>query len=165
VTRGAKVPVLVVKKRGGQPYRRIIAATDLSDASMPAIATGLHLFGEADLTVFHAFSAPLNRFVTDSDKYRAELHRGAYADCRAAIAQVSAAAADELAIVAEYGDPASTLAEYAQAANADLVLAGTHGRTGLLNVLLGSVAAEILVKAPCDVMVIPSRPTRPGTAT
>ena len=39
------------------------------------------------------------------------------------------------------------------------MIAGTHGRTGLTHVLLGSVASRILTEVPSDIMVVPSRPS------
>jgi nucleotide-binding universal stress UspA family protein len=37
--------------------------------------------------------------------------------------------------------------------NADLVVAGTHGRAGIAHAVLGSVAEDLLRQAPCDVLV------------
>ena len=37
----------------------------------------------------------------------------------------------------------------------DLVITGTHGRRGILAVLLGSVAEDIIRTAPCDVLAVP----------
>jgi quercetin dioxygenase-like cupin family protein len=49
----------------------------------------------------------------------------------------------------------------AEALKCDLIVMGTHGRTGLNRLLTGSVAEEVLRKAPCPVMVVRSR--RPET--
>jgi nucleotide-binding universal stress UspA family protein len=43
---------------------------------------------------------------------------------------------------------------------ADLVLAGTHGRTGQFRVLLGSVALALIDDVPGDVMIVPSKGAR-----
>ena len=42
----------------------------------------------------------------------------------------------------------------AQSENADLIVLGTHGRTGLAHVLMGSVAERVVQKAPCPVLTI-----------
>jgi nucleotide-binding universal stress UspA family protein len=51
------------------------------------------------------------------------------------------------------GDPASAIVRYARDAAMDLIVMGTHGRTGLDRLLLGSVAEKVLRDAPCSVMV------------
>jgi nucleotide-binding universal stress UspA family protein len=71
--------------------------------------------------------------------------------------------ADSLHIEVGFGDAAACLADYAARTEPDLVLAGTHGRTGLFKVLIGSVASTLLHEVPCDVMIIPSKGARsPG---
>jgi nucleotide-binding universal stress UspA family protein len=52
------------------------------------------------------------------------------------------------------GDPAGEIARYATDANIDLIVMGTHGRTGLERLLLGSVAEQTLRNAPCSVLVV-----------
>jgi len=52
------------------------------------------------------------------------------------------------------GDPREALVETARAENADLLVVGSHGRTGLPNLLLGSVASHVVAHAPCDVLVV-----------
>jgi nucleotide-binding universal stress UspA family protein len=37
---------------------------------------------------------------------------------------------------------------------ADLIVMGTHGRTGASRILLGSVAARVITTAPCPVMTV-----------
>ncbi len=57
------------------------------------------------------------------------------------------------------GDPREVIVDVARAEGADLVVVGSHGRTGLAKLVLGSVAAHVVGHAPCSVMVI-KRPTR-----
>jgi nucleotide-binding universal stress UspA family protein len=52
------------------------------------------------------------------------------------------------------GDPREVLVETARAENADLVVVGSHGRTGLAKLVLGSVASHVVAHAPCDVLVV-----------
>ncbi|MGP0069839.1 MAG: universal stress protein [Isosphaeraceae bacterium] len=61
------------------------------------------------------------------------------------------------------GDPAEEILRLTEAQRIDLVVIGTHGRTGLRRVLTGSVAEEVLRKAGCPVLVVkaPLR-TTPG---
>ena len=52
------------------------------------------------------------------------------------------------------GHPADTIVRFAQERSADLIVMGTHGRTGLQHVLLGSVAEKVVRLAPCPVLTV-----------
>jgi len=52
------------------------------------------------------------------------------------------------------GDPATEIIRLAQETKCDLIVMGTHGRTGLSRLLLGSVAEQVLRKAPCSVLTV-----------
>ena len=52
------------------------------------------------------------------------------------------------------GDPATEIVRYTRDAGMDLIVMGTHGRTGLDRLLLGSVAEKVMRDAPCSVMVV-----------
>jgi nucleotide-binding universal stress UspA family protein len=52
------------------------------------------------------------------------------------------------------GDPAAEIVRYARESGSDVVVMGTHGRTGLERLLLGSVAEKVLRDAACTVMVV-----------
>ena len=55
------------------------------------------------------------------------------------------------------GHPADTIVRIAQERDADLIVMGTHGRTGLQHVLLGSVAEKVVRLAPCPVLTVRHR--------
>jgi nucleotide-binding universal stress UspA family protein len=74
--------------------------------------------------------------------------------------RIGATAAAELAgtggsvdVEVRVGDPAGEIVAAATEWNADLVALGTHGRTGIQRLLLGSVARNVLQHAPCSVLV------------
>lgn len=52
------------------------------------------------------------------------------------------------------GDPATELVRYASEAGIDLIVMGTHGRTGLERLLMGSVAEKVMREARCSVLVV-----------
>lgn len=52
------------------------------------------------------------------------------------------------------GDPATRIVGYCQSAGIDLVVMGTHGRTGVERLLMGSVAEKVLREASCSVLVV-----------
>ncbi len=53
-----------------------------------------------------------------------------------------------------YGNPAEEICQYAIRNKIDLVVIGTHGRTGLKRLLLGSVAERVVRAAPCPVLTV-----------
>src|SRR5262245_59381689 len=54
----------------------------------------------------------------------------------------------------EEGDPASEVLRVAGEVEANLIVMGTHGRTGLGRLLMGSVAEEVVRRAPCPVLTL-----------
>ena len=52
------------------------------------------------------------------------------------------------------GDPRDALVDLATSLRADLVVVGSHGRTGLAKLVLGSVASHVVTHAPCSVLVV-----------
>ena len=67
------------------------------------------------------------------------------------------------------GDPAAEIVRYATDAHIDVIVIGTHGRTGVDRLVMGSVAERVMREAPCSVLVVKlprgaSSPERPHTA-
>lgn len=158
LARTSPIPLLVVKKKVLETAGRAVVASDLSDSSRPALMVALRWFGFRRLELFHAF-APLDRGPADnSAAHDSRCEEGAVERCREFVNDVAGAdAVPKLEVIARRGDPVTGLQVLANEADTDLVIAGTHGRTGLKHVLLGSIASRILHDVPCDVLVVPSR--------
>ena len=73
--------------------------------------------------------------------------------------EVRDAGFDTRAVIVE-GDPRLALVEAARDRQADLLVVGSHGRTGLSKLVLGSVASHVVVHAPCSVLVVKRPPNR-----
>ncbi|MCI0465160.1 MAG: universal stress protein [Gemmataceae bacterium] len=54
----------------------------------------------------------------------------------------------------EFGDPTPVIVQVVAETNSDLIVMGTHGRTGLGRLLLGSVAEQVVRQAPCPVVTV-----------
>ena len=59
------------------------------------------------------------------------------------------------------GDPRETLLDVARAERADLIVVGSHGRSGIAKMMLGSVSSHVVTHAPCSVLVV-KQPGRAG---
>jgi nucleotide-binding universal stress UspA family protein len=62
----------------------------------------------------------------------------------------------------ESGNPSSCILRVAEEEGYDLIVMGTHGRTGMSHLLLGSISSTVVRKAPCPVLTV--RAPRKGTA-
>ena len=62
------------------------------------------------------------------------------------------------------GAVAREIVDYAKSGGFDLIVMGTHGRTGLRHVMMGSVAEKVLRLAPCPVLVVKLPPASDSAA-
>jgi nucleotide-binding universal stress UspA family protein len=62
------------------------------------------------------------------------------------------------------GEPPEVLIDIAQGKKADLIALGTYGRKGLKRLLMGSVTSQVILDAPCDVLVV-KRPCKECTGS
>lgn len=63
-------------------------------------------------------------------------------------------------LLVESGDPAKEILRLAREIPCDLIVIGTHGRTGLGRLLMGSVAEQVVRKAACPVVTVKSLPAQ-----
>jgi len=164
VVRKGSTPVLVVGPEPVRPYLRPVVAVDLSDVSRTVLELARRVLGTAvPLRLVHAYHPPFDGFMRMSmpraelQSFRAEYRDQAREGVRELIARFGEGAPAWHASVKD-GDPRSVVLREIKKHHADVVVLGTHGRSGLSHLLLGSVAESILREAPCDVLV--GRPER-----
>lgn len=164
LVRRSPVPVLVVRGRAHAPYRRLVVASDWSPASARAFRVAMELFPDAAASVLHGFETPMAGLLdTARDEVVARIRDEAVADGRAFVAGCRPpAGAGSVSLVVERGDPATLLRLYAGQFPVDLVVVGTHGRSALYDVMLGSVARQVLERSPVDTLVVPDPRARAG---
>jgi nucleotide-binding universal stress UspA family protein len=71
------------------------------------------------------------------------------------VLEAAGAWSDDVTLAAEAGDPFRTILDRSVAIGADLIVMGTHGRSGFERAMVGSVAEKVLRKAPCPVLMVP----------
>lgn len=161
VVRHAHCPVLVARWQAAKG--KILAATDLSDPSYPAVEVAAQLASRsgAEVTVVHVVEGPdegtSGRRWTGDEPWPAPSPQ---ADARLDEATVNAlsvfvarsGAGADLRVVS--GTPAAAIVQMAEELPAELVVVGCHGRTGLKRLLLGSVAETVIRAAPCSVLAV-----------
>lgn len=147
----------------------IVHPTDFSPASRPAFRAALSLArpSRAALLLVHVV-APLvqvpNAAVVSPPTY-ARFLEVVGADARKRLDRLVAAArrarvrATQLVV---HGVPHEEIVRVCRGRRARLVVIGTHGRTGLRRVLMGSVAARVVALAPCPVLTVRAAAGRTG---
>lgn len=163
VVRHAKCPVLVA--RAGAEGA-VLAATDLSDPSMPAIEAaareatrrGRKLVVVHALQLTHEGDAAMGLLgalpALDPPAVREAKRALASQIIGSALARFGAKAE----VVIADDDPLTEITRLAEALPAELVVVGTKGRTGLARVALGSVAAGVVEHTHCSVLVVRQHP-------
>lgn len=136
----------------------VVAATDLSPASAPALARAADLAERTGAALHVVFAHLLFRSDGAASGGRAESVLRLRVEQFAAETLGVPAADLELtvAIVRDVSAP-EAITGYAESVDADVLVVGTHGRTGLGRLLLGSVAERCVGLAPCPVMAVPAK--------
>jgi len=157
----AKQPLLVVKRPDPGPYREVLVAVDFSECALQAAAAALRLLPDAQIVLFHAVESPFEghmRFAAVSEQDIAQ-HRGmALGEARAEMVRfVQTVAPDSTRVRSrvEYGYPAALIEAEEERTQTDLLVMGKHGRSGIEQLLIGSVASHLVRSAPCDVLIVP----------
>src|SRR5436190_8812727 len=144
--------------------RRILHPSDFSRASSAAFARAVTMAkaGPAQLLLVHVLppAVPIAGEGYISPKIYEDLEASArsYAQRRLAALQGKARKAGVKAITLLLeGVAHEQIARAAKSKKADLIVIGTHGRTGLAKFFLGSVASRVLAAAPCPVLTVRGR--------
>ena len=141
---------------------RILVPTDFSDFSKPALTYGCAIAArfDAELHLLHVVPDPAMlvpeaaAFSVESMEAQTELLRvesmktlntlppDGWSDGKPVVREVRVGAAF------------MEIIDYAREKDIDLIVIGTHGRSGLMHVLMGSVAERIVRKSPCPVLTV-----------
>jgi nucleotide-binding universal stress UspA family protein len=141
------------------PIKAVLYPTDFSDCAAYAFELASCLAGDyrARLVILHVYVPSVIAFgemppvppvpVDDQKAAQARLEQLQPYD-RSVLVET----------VMREGDPATEILRLAQEMPCDLIVMGTHGRTGLPRLLMGSVAEEVLRNAVCPVLTVKSAP-------
>ena len=143
-----------------KPIRNILVGRDFSPCSERALEAALTLAARAGATlhIVHAevlHADPYGRPADTIEKLRERLKEDVERDCDDSVRFDPGSVKLEHVVVRDVA-AAPALIRYAEEHDADLVVMGTHGRTGLRRMLLGSVAEEVVRWALCPVLVAKS---------
>jgi len=143
-------------------FTRILVPTDFSlpsDAALEYARILANKFGSS-LQILHVVDDP-----TAASEFVPDGFAPSTADIRTALLDHAHKRLDRLMnlvdrsryhvhVDAVLGLPAQAIVDYAMATGAGLIVMGTHGRTGLAHLLMGSVAEHVVRTAPCPVLTV-----------
>lgn len=141
-------------------YVSLLAAVDFSPPSRRAIEIAVQLAPDADVKLVHAFDIPFRGILLGraSIEQLAKKHQQQFQEMvEAQIGEFLGTLSTPVAlrqVIAREGGPEETVLAVAQELRSDLLVVGTHGRSGLGRALLGSVAEGLLARATCDVLAV-----------
>lgn len=139
----------------------VLVPLDWSTPAEQALDYAIKLAGpyQARLTLLHVIQPGVDVRGTLPESYWQAVETEAQEGMAAARAHVTAAGITAETVLM-YGVPWQAIVDTAGARHVDLIVLGTHGRTGFKHFLLGSVAERVVRHAPCSVLVV--RPDVPA---
>ena len=153
-------------------FTRILVPTDFSPASEAALAAALELadrFG-ASIHLLHVLEDPYSTSAYATEVYgflppglRETWQENAEKRLDALLPREHGTRSGGSCAVV-FGSPARAIVDHAHGAGIDLIVMGTHGRSGVAHLLLGSVAERVVRTAACPVMTVRgvTRPDAPA---
>lgn len=135
-------------------FTNILVPTDGTENSRNALERAVTVADAFDATVHLLSVAPSRGGEQKQDQLRSDPDDAADEAIRDASERLDREGIDYVTSVPE-GEPDEQILAYADANPIDLIVMGTHGRTGLDRVLLGSVAEKTVRNAHVPVMTVP----------
>lgn len=143
----------------GGPTEHVLVAYDGTPQSVAALEHACRHHDDARVTVLYAidpvaagYSAEVSLPSTAEEWYET-----ARARAESALEEASAAAGEfgvDPETVVEVGRPSTAILEYVREYDVDHVVVGSHGRSGVSRILLGSVAESVMRESPAPVTVV-----------
>ena len=143
--------------------RRMLFASDFSKASGKAFTTALTLAkaNRATLTILHVI-VPFTPIVPEQyintatwEQIDSQARRWSQQQLARLTEKAKKAGIRVVGLLLE-GDPAQQITRAARSKRADVLVVGTHGRTGLTKFFVGSVAGRVVATASCPVVTVRS---------
>ena len=140
--------------------KRILVPTDFSENSRQAARYACELAKKFDsqIDLLHVIESPVMAMPSPGAPLPEEFLADAEKDAARRMEQWIKNEQTELGLDVTQtvlrGAPFLEIVKFADEQNSDLIVIGTHGRTGLVHALIGSVAEKVVRKAPCPVLSV-----------
>lgn len=160
ILRQSNRPVLVVRNRAAKAYERVLVGVDFSIYARRAIETVLAFAPKAHTRLIHVYDVPFKGFLygVDTRRETTDRHVRQFADFVAEEMDTFLSATEgdreRLESVLREGQVHTAITAEVESFKSDLLVLGTHGRTGVAHTFLGSVAESFLTDPPADVLAV-----------
>jgi len=139
--------------------RRILLPTDLSETADRALKQAVELAAQhrAKVDILHVVTlenVDPSSFQQAMNAYMAKVEDEVFNDLSTRSDAIKTRGITVETVVSRRPYPVQAILERIQETEPDMVVMGTHGRSGLRKLLLGSVAARVVLEAPCPVMTV-----------
>ncbi|RZI42702.1 universal stress protein [Herbaspirillum sp. HC18] len=155
-------PVLLVSTEPKDAYKRVLVGIDFSDESREAARAALAIAPSAHFTFLHAFRVPDEEMMLETGISMDIIHQRRMRAREAARVEMNAfidrlgPRKQLISRSLQHGIPAAALSEQAKQLNTDLIAVGKHGKSRLVDFLLGSVTQRLVEQGMCDLLVTTS---------
>lgn len=154
IVRLGNAPVLAVSRAPANEYLRVLVAVDFSMPSRLALELAASLFPSSELHAVHAWEIPFGAMTSEAAERTAETYRRIVNRQMAEFIAGLPPSVPRVQRSTRQLPPAVAIRESARSIPADLLVLGTHGRTGVVRAFLGSVTEDMLKHPPCDVLAV-----------
>lgn len=134
-------------------YERIVVPTDGSVGTAHVAMQAIDLATQYDATLHVLHVIDDSGLVSGRSDVDDELREEGEAAVRR-VEQIASVHGVDVTTAIETGDPATTILDYADEIDADVIVAGTHGRSGMRRRVIGSVAERLVRHANCPVLTV-----------
>ena len=135
----------------------VLVAFDGTPLSEKALAHALDVYPDASITVLHVIDYIEESYTAKALVGDETLRKRAQERSAELLAEAEAKAAEhdrEVETASEVGKSADEILEYAETHGIDVIVIGSHGRSGVSRMLLGSVAETVMRRASAPVTVV-----------
>jgi nucleotide-binding universal stress UspA family protein len=133
--------------------KHVLVPTDFSVASEMALTYGRALANKVDATL-HVLHVLDNHFLNATIVDPIQLEAAAQWNIERRLTDADRTHLSARAVVEVSGSAGDAIVRYARRHDIGLIVAGTHGRTGMAHVLMGSVAEHVVRTSPCPVLTV-----------
>ena len=154
VLRRGDMPILTVKDEPLSDYRRVLVAVDFSVYSRVALEFAARLVPDGEFLVLHAYDLPFTDFLPAVQTRHVDLLEGEIREQMAALLRGLPAGQSKVTSEVRLGEAVPVVEAATAEFRPDLLVVGTHGRTGVAHAILGSIAGKLLRRPQCDVLAV-----------
>lgn len=164
LVRKATSRVLMVRAEQNGPFKRVVACVDFSETSLRVVEEAIRVakMDGAILDIVHVFEPPWKQlhYFAPMPENSPEFQAGYRAFITSKLREFCKPLEGEMAGLTcefkldEQHSSGRGIIDFAKRIKADLIVMGTHGRSNLREIILGSTAERVLRKCPCSMLTV-----------